>query len=114
MIMAVQQKVKTKEKHECPPHYWIINSENVGHCRYCPEVRDFGSLLQKAGVFVAAGRRGAKASKGVPRRPYNSRVGRKEKEPANARISAAAKKRWQDPEYRAKMSDRKGRKLKYG
>ena len=65
-------------------------------------------------MFVAAGRRGAKASKGVARRPYRGRVGgRKEKEPANARISAAAKKRWQDPEYRAKMSDRKGRKLKY-
>ncbi|MBU0846724.1 hypothetical protein KKH23_05995 [Patescibacteria group bacterium] len=53
---------------ECT-HYWIIGSDNVGHCKYCPAVRDFGRLLQRAGVFAAAGRRGAKASKGVPRRP---------------------------------------------
>jgi len=72
--------MKTREKHECPPHHFIINSENVGYCKYCPEVRDFGRLLQKQGVFAAAGRRGAKASKGVPRKPYRSKRGRKKKE----------------------------------
>jgi len=92
-------------------HYWLIDSNNVGRCRYCGEVRDFGKSLMRNGVFVAAGRRGAKASS-VARRPSHSR-GKKE-EPANAKVSAAAKKRWQDPEYRAKMSARKGRKLKYG
>ncbi|MBA7676225.1 hypothetical protein ES703_84466 [subsurface metagenome] len=61
-------------------HYWIIDSDNVGHCRYCPEVKDFGRLLQREGVFAAAGRRGAKASKGVPRKPYGSRRRRKKKE----------------------------------
>ncbi len=70
-MMAVQQKVKTR-KHTCPPHYFLIDSENVGHCRHCPEVRDFGLLLQRAGVFVVAGRRGAKASGG--------KRGRKKKE----------------------------------
>ena len=110
MIMAVQQMAKTKRRHKCPPHHWIINSSNVGRCRDCPEVRDFGMLLQREGVFVAAARRGAKASS-VARRPSHSRG--KKKEPANAKISAAAKKRWQDPEYRAKMSDSKGRKQKY-
>ena len=60
-------------------HYWIIDSENVGRCRYCPEVRDFGRLLQREGVFVAAGRRGAKASKGVARKPY----GRKRRKSKN-------------------------------
>jgi len=62
--MAVQQKIK----HKCPPHYFIIDSDNVGRCRYCPEVRDFGRLLQREGVFSVAGRRGAKASKGVVRK----------------------------------------------
>ncbi|MBA7645261.1 hypothetical protein ES703_53016 [subsurface metagenome] len=91
MIMAVQQKVKTrKKKHECPPHHFLINSENVGHCKYCPEVRDFGRLLEKQGVFVAAGRRGSKARKEV--------LGEK-----RAR-SAAAEKMWQNPGYRAKQS----------
>jgi len=66
MIMAVQQKVKPrKRKHKCPPHHFVINSSNVGRCRYCPAVRDFGRLLQREGVFVAAGRRGAKARKEV-------------------------------------------------
>lgn len=46
--MAVQRKVKPrKEKHKCPPHYFVINSDNVGHCKYCPEVRDFEKLRRK-------------------------------------------------------------------
>ncbi|GAJ21593.1 unnamed protein product, partial [marine sediment metagenome] len=56
-----QQKVKAESKHECPPHHWLINSENVGYCKDCPAVKDFGRLLEKQGVFVAAGRRGSKA-----------------------------------------------------
>jgi len=92
-------------------HYWIIDSSNVGRCQYCPEVRDFGDLLQKQGVFVAAGRRGSEARQEALR---GKRDRRKKNPAANAKISAAAKKRWQDPEYRAKMSGSKGRKLKYG
>ena len=46
-------------------HHWLIDSDNVGRCRYCPEVRDFGRLLQREGVFAVAGRRGAKARKEV-------------------------------------------------
>jgi len=57
-------------------HYWIIDSENVGHCRHCPEVRDFGRLLQRAGVFAVAGRRGAKARKAT----MGKKRGRKKKE----------------------------------
>ena len=34
-----------KRKHKCPPHYFIIDSTNVGVCRYCGEVRDFRELL---------------------------------------------------------------------
>jgi len=37
--------METKEKHKCPPHYFIIDSDNVGHCKYCPEIRDYGKLL---------------------------------------------------------------------
>ena len=56
-------------------HYWIINSDNVGHCRHCPEVRDFGLLLERAGVFVAAGRRGAKArEEGLKKRGRKKKV----------------------------------------
>ena len=73
---------------KCPPHHFIIDSSNVGHCRYCPEVRDFGRLLEREGVFAVAGRRGSKARKEV----------------LSDKRSAAAKKRWQDPERRAKHS----------
>ena len=68
-------------------HHFIIDSDNVGVCRYCGEVKDFGRLLQREGVFAAAGRRGAKARKEV--------LGKR---------SAAAKKLWQDPEFRARRS----------
>jgi hypothetical protein len=57
-------------------HYWLIDSNNVGHCKYCPAVKDFGELLMKQGVFVAAGRRGAKARKEV----LGKKRGRKKKE----------------------------------
>jgi len=77
MSMAVQQKVKPKKsKHVCPPHHFNVNSENVGHCKYCPAVKDFGELLMKQGVFVVTGRRGAKARKEV----LGKKRGRKKKE----------------------------------
>ena len=64
----------TERKHKCPPHYFLINSENIGHCKYCPEVRNFLELLRRNGVFVKAGRRGAK-KEGMGRKR-----GRKKKE----------------------------------
>lgn len=84
---------------KCPPHYWIVDSNNVAKCKWCGKIRDFGRLLQGQGVFAVAGRRGAKAREEV--------LGKKSKQ------SAAMKKLWQTPEYQAKMSDRKGRNLKY-
>lgn len=38
-------------KPTCPPHYWIIDSQNVGRCNKpgygCGAVRDFGKELRK-------------------------------------------------------------------
>ena len=64
-----------RRKHKCPPHHFMIDSENVGHCS-CGEERDFGKLLRREGVFVAAGRRGAKARREV----LGKKRGRKKKE----------------------------------
>ncbi len=50
-----------KTERKCSPHYFIVDSSNVGRCKYCPEVSDFGEALRRSGVFVAAGKRGAKA-----------------------------------------------------
>ena len=32
---------------KCPPHYWIIGSNDVGRCKYCPAVRDFGKVIRE-------------------------------------------------------------------
>jgi hypothetical protein len=43
--------MKTKiQKPTCPPHYWLIDSQNVGRCKKpgCGAVRDFGKELKKA------------------------------------------------------------------
>ena len=32
---------------KCPPHHWLIDSDNVGHCKDCPALRDFGKLLRR-------------------------------------------------------------------
>lgn len=85
----------TKDKHKCPPHHFMLNSENVGHCKYCPEVRNFAEKLRREGHLL-----GSKSKKGGS----EGKRGRKKKEPATvAESSAVAKKRWQDPEYRGKQ-----------
>ena len=61
----------TEERHECPPHHFIINSENVGHCKYCPEVRDFARSLRREGQLS-----GSKSKKGGSK----GKRGRKKKE----------------------------------
>jgi len=37
------RQLVTKE-HTCPPHHWLIDSEDVGRCKYCAEVKDFRGL----------------------------------------------------------------------
>ncbi len=32
---------------KCPPHFWIIDPNDVGHCKYCPAVRNFGKLQRQ-------------------------------------------------------------------
>lgn len=41
---------KKLKKLTCPPHYWILDSENVGRCKKpgCGAVRDFGKELKKS------------------------------------------------------------------
>ena len=59
-------------------HYWIVDNWNVGRCWYCGAVKDFGALLLRE-----AGKNALKTVSPVK--------------------SAAAQKRWQDPEYQAKQ-----------
>ena len=39
--------MEIKEKHKCPPHHFIVDSNDVGRCAYCPEVRDFRKLQRR-------------------------------------------------------------------
>jgi len=89
----------TEEKHKCPPHHFIINSSNVGRCKDCPEVRDFGRLLGREGFGVRS-----KSKNGGTRGKRGKGQATIAKIPASPRKSAAAKKRWQSPEYQAKQS----------
>lgn len=36
-----------EKEWKCPPHFWIIDSNNVGRCKYCPAVKDFGKVIRK-------------------------------------------------------------------
>jgi len=63
--------METEEKHKCPPHHFRVDSYDVGHCIYCPEVRDFRALQrgEERAIAVRA-RLGKAASIGVPRKHY--------------------------------------------
>jgi hypothetical protein len=36
-----------RPKNPCPPHWWIIDSQNIGRCRKCNAVKNFAVLLRK-------------------------------------------------------------------
>ena len=40
------------KKHKCPPHHWILDENNIGRCKYCPAVKDFGALLKNQTLFL--------------------------------------------------------------
>jgi len=88
-----------EKEGKCPPHHFIIDSYNVGHCRDCPAVRDFGKLLGREGFGVRS-----KSKNGGTRGKRGKGQATIAKTPASPNKSAAAKKRWQDPEYQAKQS----------
>jgi hypothetical protein len=89
-------------------HYWIIDSYNVGRCKDCPEVRDFGKLLGREGFGVRS-----KSKNGGTRGKRGKGQATIAKISASPRKSVAAKERWQDPEYQAKQSAAmKGRRHK--
>jgi len=60
-----------EELKDCPPHEWVIDEHDVGRCKNCPAVRDFGALQQgeakhAAGMIHTAQQRGGK--RGKPRK----------------------------------------------
>jgi len=61
-------------KHKCPPHWWLIDSEGIGHCKYCGAVKDFGKAIrrQQEEENKISSRGGLKA-RGVLRKPRGKR-----------------------------------------
>jgi hypothetical protein len=50
--------------HQCPPHHWRIDKNDVGKCIYCLTVKDFGKLQGKERRRLGeASRRGQAARK---------------------------------------------------
>jgi len=96
---ACKDEATDMAEGKCPPHHFIINSQNVGVCRDCPEVRDFGRLLQREGFGVRS-----KSKNGGTKGKRGKGEATIAKIPASPRKSVAAKERWQDPEYRAKQT----------
>ena len=45
--------VPWNKRGQCPPHWWIIDSYNVGHCKFCPAVKDFAALHRKESKRVS-------------------------------------------------------------
>jgi len=36
-----------EELKGCPPHDWVVDEHDVGRCKNCPAVKDFGALQRK-------------------------------------------------------------------
>ena len=32
---------KKPAEKTCPPHHWVLDRNNFGHCKYCPATRQF-------------------------------------------------------------------------
>ena len=80
-------------------HHFIIDSDNVGICRHCGEVRDFGKLQGHESKLL-----GLPSKRGGTRSKRSAAAKKLWQDPGvRARRSAAAKERWQNPEYRAKQ-----------
>ncbi|MBA7607880.1 hypothetical protein ES703_15049 [subsurface metagenome] len=73
-------------------HYWLIDNKDVGRCWHCGAVQDFGALLHKTERKAVSLAKSAAAKE------------RWEDPEYQAKQSAAIKKCWEDPEYQAKQS----------
>jgi hypothetical protein len=43
----ILHKKKRQVTHMCSPHYWLVDSKDVGRCKHCGQVKDFGELRGK-------------------------------------------------------------------
>ena len=89
-------------------HYWIVDSMNLGRCRYCGAVKDFGALMRreegKNALKTVSLVESAAAKKRWQDPEYQTRQSAARQSPEyRPRQSTAIKKRWEDPEYQAKQ-----------
>ncbi|MCK4387343.1 MAG: hypothetical protein KAW00_01110 [Dehalococcoidia bacterium] len=77
-------------------HYWIVDNKDVGRCRHCGAVEDFGALM----------RREERKSALKTVSPVKSAAAKERWQDPEYQVKqiAAQKKQWQNPEYRAKRS----------
>ncbi|GAI42651.1 unnamed protein product [marine sediment metagenome] len=55
-------------------HHWIIDSEDIGVCKHCGEVKDFGKLQRKVDRHAEFKTLlSSERAKGIVRNPYGRR-----------------------------------------
>ena len=45
-VERISELEKKTTKKQCV-HHWVIDEFNVGRCKKCPAVKDFGALMNK-------------------------------------------------------------------
>ena len=43
-----KKKEQLTQGHTCPPHFWFVDSVDLGQCKYCGELKDFRELSRKS------------------------------------------------------------------
>ncbi len=43
----IKGNVPWNKRVKCPPHWWIIDSNNVGYCKFCDAIKDFDKLQRR-------------------------------------------------------------------
>ncbi|MBA7465058.1 hypothetical protein ES707_00219 [subsurface metagenome] len=94
-----KKRVRVSEVSNCT-HHWLLDSDNVGRCKFCGEVRNFGNLQGHESKLL-----GLPSKRGGVRGKRSAAAKKLWQDPEfRARRGAKMKAAWQDPEYRAKQS----------
>ncbi len=92
-------KKRVRKVSNCT-HHWIIDSDNIGRCKFCGEVRDFGKSQGHESKLL-----GLTSKRGGVRGKRSAAAKKLWQDPGfRARRSATMKAAWQNPEYRAKQN----------
>jgi len=73
----MKRVLTAEETPDCPPHFWRVDSFNVGRCAKCPAIRDFGKLQNSSNGQAESK---ARASAGGKKRLFLPRKDQEQRE----------------------------------